>query len=242
MNAVMESVYTDRSLLEQRQANPLSPLGTPLDPFSSYLHEEMRQCYHNGHDHAAIVTACAVLDSVLKDAIYFDEYIKADCRFARSTWDEIDGLEFGPLIHRARRNGVTDKKQHKALEWFRKNVRNVWMHGSTPPDLKDFVIVDVVQANLQTGRVRARAIKAGSNLPLQRMMRIVADRKWCAQVVPFADGMIRALTSACHGRLQEWSKRHPGKSSRKRLERVLKHVEQRGINPDFIMVRDTPEG
>lgn len=136
MNFVMENTFKmffpDASLLDERRKNPppVLPMGPALDAYTAFLHEEMRQCYLQGLDHAAIVTACAVLEFTIKAAIFFEEDIKAGREFDQAKWDEIEGMEFSPLISRARSVGIITKDGHRVLDGFRKAVRNNYMHGA----------------------------------------------------------------------------------------------------------------
>ncbi len=132
MNEILESIYPDKNVVARRRAMPFPPLLPRSDLFSAYLHEEMRQCYLNGNDHAALVTACALIDSTIKDAIEFERFVKADCVFNPDEWDRIDALEFGDAINMAKRRGIIRKDEWKKLEWLRKHIRNVYMHGQTP--------------------------------------------------------------------------------------------------------------
>jgi len=98
MNEILENLYPDKEVMARRGAQPFLPLLPRSDLFSAYLHEEMRQCYLNGNDHAALVTACVLIDSSVKDAIQFDSFVKADFVFSPGEWDKIDALKFGDVI------------------------------------------------------------------------------------------------------------------------------------------------
>ena len=137
MNEILENLYPVKDVVARRQAQAFPPLLPRTDLFSGYLHEEMRQCYLNGHDHAALVTACALIDSTIKDAIHLSAFVEADCVFDVAEWDKIDAMKFGQAINMAKSRGVVAKAEWEELEWMREHIRNVYMHGQTPHWIKD---------------------------------------------------------------------------------------------------------
>jgi len=229
MNAIMESLYPDKGVVLRRRERGLQPLDPQTDTFSAYLHEEMRVCYLNGHDHAALVTGCALIDFAVKDAIEFDEFVKAGCVFNPETWDEIDVLQFGTSINRAKRRGLINRDEGHQLQWLRKHVRNVYMHGQTPHWVKD-KDGDSLEGNLETGEIQERKGKTRDNIVLQRLARIAGDRNICDDVVHLIDKLVRALAARAMHALQEYRSRHPTTApSNEQLGRILQSMKERNI-------------
>jgi len=146
MNPILERIYPDKTVLARRQLRGLVPLIPCTDTFVAYLHEEMRQCYLNGHDHATLVTACALIDFAVKDAIEFEMFVKAECVFNADEWDKIDKLRFGDVINMAKRRGIVTKEEWKQLDWIREHIRNVYMHGQTPDWIKGVLAASLYEA------------------------------------------------------------------------------------------------
>ncbi len=208
--------------------------------FSAYLHEEMRQCYLNGHDHAALVTACALLDFAVKDAIHFKLFVEADCVFNPDEWDKIDALKFGQAVNRAKRCGIVSKEEWKKLEWVRQHIRNVYMHGQTPNWIKDKQDT-VIEGDLETGELREVTTSARENIVLQRNVRIVADRNICDDVVMLVDRLVRTLNTRSLRRLEEWKKVNVSKPTYEQVDRILQSMREKGLDADLITTRDYPD-
>jgi len=240
MNEILESIYPDKNVVARRQARPFPPLLPRSDLFSAYLHEEMRQCYLNGHDHAALVTACALIDSTIKDAIEFEGFIKADCVFDPDEWDRIDALKFGDAINLAKRRGIVTKDEWKKLEWLREHIRNVYMHGQTPHWIKDKDDT-VVKGNLETGEVEEVTVSAREDIVLQRHVRIAADRNVCEMVVALVDGFARVLTARSLKALEEWKKKNASRPTHEQVDRILKNMKKQGLEAEFIITADYPD-
>lgn len=81
MNEILERIYPDKQLLARRQAAGLPVLAPWTNAFTAYLHEEMRMSFLNGHDHCALVTSCALIESAVKNSIHFHSFVKADREF-----------------------------------------------------------------------------------------------------------------------------------------------------------------
>jgi len=239
MNPILESIYPDKGVIARRQSIGLAPLLSRYDPFTDYLHEEMRQCFLNGHDHAAIVVACALVDFAVKDAVYVEAFVKAGCEFNADEWDEIDGLSFGDAINRAKLCGVVSKKQWKHLEWIREHVRNVYMHGQTPHCIKDKDDT-FWKGNLETGELTETTVNVRDEIVLQRVIRIAADRNICDQVVRLVDAIVRTLCARSDKAIALWKAKYPFKHTRAQLERMIENMRERGIGPDFIITGDLP--
>lgn len=240
MNPILESIYPDKGVLARRQAVGLAQLNPAMDAFTAYLHEEMRACFLNGHDHAALVMACALIDFAVKDTIYFDVYVKKDCIFEPDVWDKIDELHFGQAINRAKSAGVVTKEEWKQLEWIREHVRNVYMHGQTPPWLKDKDAEGMIQGDFGTGEVVERTVKLREDMTLQRYYRAGVDRNICDQVVRLVDGLVRRLVARSQKALNEWKANNPSKPTRAQVDRILRNMERQGLEANLIITRDFP--
>lgn len=241
MNPILEQVFPDKTVLAKRQAIGLPQLVPAMDAFTAYLHEEMRTCFLNGHDHAALVMACALLDFAVKDAIHFDVYVKRDCNFIPDEWDKIDELKFGQAINRAKSAGVVTKDEWNQLEWIREHVRNVYMHGQTPPWLKDKDAEGIIQGDLNTGEVAERTVKLREDMTLQRYYRTAIDRNICDHVVRLVDGLVRTLVARSKTALDEWKARNPSSPTRAQVDRVLRNMEKQGLQADLIITSDIPK-
>lgn len=240
MNEILEALYPDKAIFARRQATSLLSLSPRMDMFSAYLHEEMRQCYLNGHDHAALVTACALLDFAVKDAIHFNLFVEADCIFNPDEWDKIDALKFGEAANLAKTRGIVSKQEWKKLEWVREHIRNVYMHGQTPHWIKD-KNDKIIEGNLETGEVREVTVSARENIVLQRNVRIVADRNVCDQVVRLVDWFVRTLNGRALRRLDEWKKANPSKPTYQQVDRILQSMREEGLNANLITTADYPD-
>ncbi len=241
MNHFMESFYPAGDIVMRRQASKCLPLDPPLDSFTAYLHEEMRQCYLNGLDHAAIVTACALADSAVKAAIYMNEFVKAEGDFDAKEWDEIDGLNFGEGIDKAKKHGVVTKAEAEQLHWLRKHIRNPYMHGETPPWSKEFVPEGVMIADANTGEVKEWKGKLRDDIALQRQMRLVADRNACCQIVPLVDALVRAIGRRATDKLKAWRDQHGDRITSEQINQALDKMLAQGFVPDQIIASDIPD-
>lgn len=241
MNHFMEGFYPGDDLVRRRQASRCLPLDPPLDSFTAYLHEEMRQCYLNGLDHAAILAACALIDSAIKASIYVDDLVSADGEFKAEDWDRIDALKFGAAINMAKSRGVVTKDEHEKLEWLREHIRNPYMHGETPPWSKEFVPDGVMVADLHTGEAKAWEGKLRDDITLQRRMRLVADRNACCQVVPLVDGLVRVIGKRALDKLNAWRVTEGDKVTSDQIKTALDKMLDQGFVPDQIITSGIPE-
>jgi len=228
MNPVMEQFFGTRGLTLTHRAELVVPL-LPRDAglFIQYLHIEMWQCFINGHDHAAIVTASALLEHAIKDAIFFDAHLQADKVFDRSTWDKIDGLELGQAIQYARSRGIITKEEKKRLFAFKDQIRNKWMHGETPAEVKATCIPEIVEANYRTGEVKKVRVDLGDNAMFQKIGRILADREMAPNVVDFVDRIVRELNTINEEKLLRWREaKGDTPPTKEQVDRVLENIRQ----------------
>ena len=247
MNFVMEDIFgrafPELHVPEDRRRNPLSPLqaSPALDAYTAYLHEEMRQCYLEGLDHAAIVTACAVLEYTIKSAVYFEHSQKvADRRFDQEKWDEIEKQDFSELINCGKSLGLISKKNHKTLDRFRDAVRNVYMHGATPEAVKS-ATVPIFEGNWQTGQGAIREIRLSSDLSLQRMYRLMHDRLQCAQIVHFVDAVVRHTLAWMNEHLAAWAKTHPTEQpTPEKINAIMDEMKRQGFDGSMAIMQQIP--
>ncbi len=237
MNEILENLYPDKDVVARRRSRPFPQLLPRMDLFSGYVHEEMRQCYLNGHDHAALVTACALIESTIKDAIHHDAFVKADCVFNADEWDKIDGMTFAKAVNMAKSHRIVTKDEWEKLEWFRKHIRNVYMHGQTADWIKDKDDT-VFKGDLQTGEVDRVQVSVREDIVLQRLIRIGADRNVCDMVVALVDGFVRVLTMRSIKALEEWKKENASKPTREQVERALENMQKKGLEAGFIITAD----
>jgi hypothetical protein len=240
MNPILESLYPDESVVARRRARGFPRLDPVPDQYTAYLHLEMWLCFLNGLDHAALVISCALVDFAVKNAVYYKAYVDAGCKFDPNQWDNVDGLEFGNVIGRAKTQGVVTKEQWQQLEWLREHVRNVYMHGATPEWLKDKAMSGVIVGNLDTGEVEERTVKLRENLSLQREARIRADRNACNEVIPIVDGLVRVLARGIVLRLEDWRTKNPSTAIKAQVDRILENMHKQGLEVDQIVMRDIP--
>lgn len=240
-NSIMEEIHPDDDVVAKRQANGYPPLKPMVDQFAMYLHLEMWMAYLNGLDHAAVVTACALVESTMKSGLFLLRFVESGCKFDRAMWDQIDALEFASAANMAKSCGLVTKDEWKQLEWMREHIRNDYMHGATPKWLKNISADDFVVANLATGEVRDAAGTLGDHLPAQRIARIAADRNVCNQVVPMADSLVRLMSKRAVAQVEEFKAAHPSQHGPEDLTKVLDEMLRRGIDVGRIFVRDLPE-
>ena len=247
MNFVLEEVFgnfrKDIDVVKERNEHALDvlPTGPALDAYTAFLHEEMRQCYLQGLDHAAIVMACALLEFTIKADIYFEEYLKAGRQFDQAKWNEIESKEFAKLINWAKSLGLISKNGHKMLESFRVSVRNNYMHGSTPKRVKQTKL-QVFEGNWQTGEAKIREIELGTDLALQRMYRVAYDRMQCEQVIPFVDQAVREHVANMNVKLGECEKKHPSPvASIEDLDAMMEKMKAQGFDGGMALIREVPD-
>lgn len=239
MNHILENLYPDKDVLARRQRQPFQQLLPRMDLFSGYLHEEMRQCYLNGHDHAALVMACVLIESTIKDAIHFDRFVKAGCVFNPDMWDEIDGKTFSQTTNLAESRGLVTKDEWNDLDWLRKHIRNVYMHGQTPHWIKDKDDT-VIRGDFDTGEVEEVTVRVRDDIVLQRHVRIVADRNVCEMVVALVDGFARVLTARSMKALDAWKQENPSSPTYKQVVRVLENMKKQGLEVDLLITACEP--
>lgn len=241
MNTILERIYPDKQVLARRQAAGLPVLAPWTDAFTAYLHEEMRMSFLHGHDHCALVTSCALIDFAVKNAIHFHSYVKANYEFKPDEWDKLDRLEFGQAINMAKRRGIVTKAEWKQLEWIRKEIRNVYMHGETPRWIKDKPAT-FVKGDLNTGEAEEVTCLVRDDIVVQRQVRIVADRYICDDVIRLVDKIVRKLVTGEVQVSEEWKRENGSKPTREQVDRVLDTMRQKGLSQgDLIVMNDYPD-
>lgn len=228
MNPIMERFFGQRGVTStQRQTLKYLPLPREADLFVQYLHVEMWFSFLNGHDHAAIVTGCALLEYAVKDAVFFEQYLKADKVFDRSSWDKIDSMTLGPLVRKARKQGIISEKTENRFLTFKDDVRNKWLHGGTPPNVKASSISEVIEANYRTGEVKKVRMDLRTNPTFQRIGRILADRVTAPGVVAFVDKSVRRLLQQNEQKNVAWQQVHGDTPpSKEQIDRVLDNIRK----------------
>lgn len=246
MNFVLEGIVNQFSPGEDTIADrnkcpiPVLPMSPALDAYTAYLHEEMRQSYLNGLDHAAIVTACALLEYTLKEAVYSELHFRDERKFNKVKWNEVESKDFSTIMNWAKSLGILSKAGHKQLESFRNTVRNNYMHGTTPDRVKK-TKWQVFDGNWKTGEVELREIELNEDLSLQRMCRLVYDRMQCAPVVEFVDKAVRDFLENRNLALKKWEEDHPGqKPTREQFDTVLTKLRDHGFEDGMAITRDLP--
>lgn len=241
LNPLLEDIHPDNGVVARRQARGFPPLKPPLDHYTAYLHLEMWLSYLKGLDHAAVVTACALLESTLKSALYLLHHAKAEFAFDRVAWDSIDELEFGRAASMAKSKGLVTKEEWQQLEWFREHIRNDYMHGATPKWLKDKPADDFVQAELETGEVKEAEGTLGDHFVPQRIARVAADRNACNEVVPAADRLVRIISANALANVEQYKREHPSSATVKQLEQVLENIQKQGMDVNTLIMSDIPK-
>lgn len=239
MNLILEGLYPDNDVVAKRRAKGFAPLSPALDQYTAYLHLEMWLCYLNGLDHAAVVMACALVDFAIKNTVYFKAYVEAGCKFDPAQWDKIDALEFAALLAMAKSRGVLTKEQWQYLDRFRKEIRNVYMHGATADSVKDLDL-EAVEGDTQTGEVTEGSFRVRNDLSLQRQVRIFADRNTCNVVIPRIDECVRMLAHDAVHRLEQWHSQNPSSLTRVQVERVLENMHKGAHKVDRVIMREIP--
>ena len=245
MNRVMESIFQQvagiTDVLAKRAANPIPDLVPAHDPFMAYLHEEMRQCYASGLDHAAILMACSLIEYFIKHLTYHDCFLKANRVFSPEKWDEIDAKDWSEAISYAKALGIITKRGWKRLDSFRDSIRNYYMHGSTPDHIKKME-PQVYVANWQTGEASQQAVRLSEDISLQRIFRIIEDRRTCESAVRFADEVARGGAIFEEARIREYEEKNPPATpSKEQLDKVLEAMRTAGFMGKFAITQQLPE-
>jgi len=229
MNPVMEQFFGGRRpTLTERQQFGYQPLPQDTDVFVRYLHFDMWNCFLNGHDHPAIVTACALLEFALKDVAYFGHFLDANKEFAKDQWNRIDVMTFEEIVNYARNRVCITKHDAKRYVAFKNDVRNPWMHGGTPPQLKYVTSSDVIQANFKTGEVKKVPLDVSDNPQFHGMARMFLDRDMAPRVVQFVDKEVRKLYEMTQRKHNNWSQQHGDAApTREEIQRVLDNIKQK---------------
>ncbi len=239
-NPIMEDIHSDDDAVAKRQAKGYPPLKPVIDQYAQYLHLEMWMAYLCGLDHAAVVTACALVESTMKAGLYLLRFVENGCKFDRAVWDEIDALEFGRAANMAKSRGLVTKDEWTHLEWMREHIRNDYMHGATPKWLKDLPPDNFVVGDLATGEVRDAEGTLGDHLPAQRVARVAADRNVCKQVVPLADSLVRVMSKQAVTKVEEFKRANPSQHGLEDITSLLDEMQRKGIEVDRVLLRDLP--
>jgi hypothetical protein len=235
LNPIMEDIHPDDDTVAQRQAKGYPPLKPVIDTYAQYLHLEMWMAYLCGLDHAAVVTACALVESTTKSGLYLLRFVDDGCKFNRGAWDQIDGLEFAASANIAKSRGLVTKDEWQHLEWIRDHIRNSYMHGATPKWLKDIPPEDFVVGKLETGEVREAEGTLGDHLPAQRIARVAADRNVCKRVIPLADSLVRRMNERAVAKIEEYRAAHPSSHGVDDLPPLLAEFKRKAIDVDRIV-------
>ncbi len=229
MNPVMETLFGGMGLtVEHRRKGGFRQLGQQAELYVQYVHLDMWWAFLNGHDHAAIVTACALLEHAIKDAIHFDVFIKADKEYDRTLWDRIEGMPFHNIVEYGRKQGVLTVDQERRFLDFKNKYRNKWMHGETPAYVKDWHLPEVIKADYKTGEVEKVPVDFGDNSMFQRVGRIAADRDAAPKVVHFVDEEVRELIAMNNRKNEKWQKEHgDAPPTPAQMDRVLENIRKK---------------
>ena len=241
LNPIMEDLHPDKDLVARRQAKGYPPLKPAIDHYAAYLHLEMWLSYLNGLDHAAVVTACALLESTLKSALYLLHHVDAGFEFDRKAWDAIDEADFGKVANMAKSKGLVTKEEWEKLEWFREHIRNDYMHGATPKWLKEYPADEFLKADVKTGEVSGAGGTLGDHLVPQRIVRVRADRDVCDEVVPLADRLVRVISANALAKVEKYKRDNPSSTTVTQLEQVLDNIQKQGLNVGCVIMSEVPE-
>lgn len=181
----------DRNTWLQHQRTAPPPLQNIYDSFTEYMYEEMRQCYLNCLDHAAIIAGCVVLEALMKSNSYLKWFIvNGSQEHNVDLWNNIDKKKFGDSINYACAVGIISKKLKKQLHLFREDVRNDYLHGSTPAIVKKSTWRNVGWLNVKTGESKIDDIPLDKAIHLQRIARIKVDQDLALKVMIFVHKVI----------------------------------------------------
>jgi len=179
-------------LIHQETAPPA--LSMFFDHFTAYMYEEMRQCYLNCLDHSAIIAGCVALEAVIKSTSYLKWFVENGKQKHDSIlWNRIDGMEFGGSINYACRIGLISKGLKKRLHSFRTHMRNKYLHGETPPGIKDAIWKNVGILNVRTHKTEIRDLELKEAIHLQRIARMINDCNLSPYVVTFVYEVIQRI-------------------------------------------------
>lgn len=176
----------------RREANSIPPLFDVAEPVVRYIHAELRCCYYTGLDHAAILTAAALVERGLKVAIVCDIFSDTGCD--PKVVDDVETRDLARAAQWAKQRGLLSKDEWRFVDEFREHVRNCWMHGSTPQSLKD-TNVPVGILNLTTHEVSNETVRVGDTPVLRQSGQVVADARHVDSVVALAHCVVCILSA-----------------------------------------------
>jgi len=194
MNIVAESLFGKEQntwLLHQQTV----PLQIQLnDPYTDYIYEEMRQCYIHCLDHGAIVASCVALESVIKSTSYLKWFVENGSREHNGElWNTIDNKKFYDSIEYALKIDLISTRLAERLHAFRDQVRNKYLHGETPKEIKEAIWQDIGILNVKTGEIKVEDVKLKDAIHLQQLARIKNDRELTPLVVKFVYEVITVI-------------------------------------------------
>lgn len=159
-------------------------------PTIGFLYDEIREAIIFGLNGAAISLSAILVEFSLKHAIVKktrgDAYDKAE-------WDRIEDMELGPTITEAKKLGIINDTQQKALVSFKNTVRNPYLHYNIKKITKRVAANKVKKIDINTHKVEELDIPAEENPVLWSFAKKFVDRETVFDVFTFADKIVKEL-------------------------------------------------
>ena len=158
----------------------------------NYLHEEMRQCFRTCLNHAAVLTANALLEAVLRQAIY-DAKGPKEPKLNANLWEKLQKSSLSHLIDDTVSCGKITDKEGKKLHEARNLIRNAYQHGRFPDEVKKSVPVPAIKVQLSTGTTEQTVVDPSKNPSLAGVVLMLYDRSQMPAWALHIDKLTRRL-------------------------------------------------
>jgi hypothetical protein len=190
----IEQLFDERKRIALTKVGQLPALPQRLPPAVQALYQEIRQCIFFGLNGAAITMSAILIEFVLKHTTFIKEagsYEKANSQ----DWDQLENIELGPAINRAKKAGVLDTKMAKRLHSFRETIRNPYNHFNIKKITHDIVARRVKRVDTKTGAISEEDMAAKDHPMVQAQVKPWVDEQNVLLVFAFADEVVKYLLS-----------------------------------------------
>jgi hypothetical protein len=197
-----------------RRANPPA-VDEAADGYLKLIAHDVFLCYRLGLDHAAIVTACTLVEMAIKTAVVFFIALDKGLKPNHQDWLPTDRKTLDPLARYARTilKGVP-KDFWESVDEFKREYRDVYLHGAVSESLlRRRVTVDTIDIN--TGVISKQEVTLRDSISLQRQFRPHHDRDVVDAVVEFAIFVVNSMTAQMQIRFATWhaAERNAGRTA-----------------------------
>jgi len=190
----IDQLFKERlsSAMDVAKFLPSSPNNLP--PAIKSLYQEIRECILFGLNGAAITLSGNLIEFTLKHTTYVKE-VGGYQKYNQSKWDEVENIEFGNAINRAKRAGLLKSEMAKQLHSFREDIRNPYSHYNIKKITEDVIAGRVKKIDLSTGKIEEVDIQAKESPMIQAQAKPWVDKQKVLHVFNFADAVVKYLIS-----------------------------------------------